>query len=73
MCKYCNGNEYLLSWRGYARKNDGQYGTDVYVENGVLYISAFPDSVDAYAHVEEEIEINFCPKCGRNFKEDVNA
>lgn len=52
MCKYCKENK-RFDWATYA---------DVRIEDGKLVVySTVADEVE-----RDEIDINFCPKCGEN-------
>lgn len=73
MCKYCSGEKSLRCTRGrLSSKGDFAPGIEVFVERGMLYITAVADVYEPN-YMEEEIEINYCPKCGRDLKETGEA
>ena len=67
MCKYCNGeygNEYVKgfnSWWLISKYND-QWELEVEIESR--------DSL-GYDYTTSFIDIEFCPKCGRNLNEEI--
>lgn len=70
-CKYCTGviEVILDTRRKFSRKNPLLIpGIEVYVEDGMLTITAVCDTHE-HNYQEESIDINFCPMCGKSFME----
>lgn len=74
MCKYCNPwpAEPLFDNRDrLSRKKDAYPGIEVEIEalSGKMYIGACPDTYEP-GWLEATIDINYCPMCGRDLRED---
>lgn len=53
-CNYCT-----------IQKSFGQYKFDVWIKNDDNKMVVEYDNSELSSHGEEEIEINYCPMCGR--------
>lgn len=73
MCKYCEREsyeeKYIYDDRKWSRKTHSDFGIRVYIENNKLNIGASADTYEP-GYVECEIDINYCPMCGKNLKEE---
>jgi len=73
-CEFCSEG-YLTkpvihTRRILSTKRDSFPGIEAYVESaGLLYVVAIPDTYEP-AYQAAEVKINFCPMCGRKFRED---
>lgn len=66
MCEYCEGDEFLANNREYNFPTDTYNGFEVWLEDNKLSIYACLDKAKAVtASGSVEIEINYCPMCGR--------
>lgn len=54
-CPYCHTNKSLVEY------DDCGFEVEVSVDDGTLYV----DANDGYHTLSEEVDINFCPMCGR--------
>lgn len=75
-CSYCNGEKWLVHNLKQCLNSEDYHGfkIDVDADEALLCVDAFPDrdfGITPALYIE--IPINFCPKCGRRLKEDVNA
>lgn len=70
MCKYCEDNE------NFDVYSDLGLRANIEIRRGNPYI-AFWGSLDAgyfgYGDIDGEIEINYCPACGRKLAEVVDS
>ena len=70
MCKYCENNE------NFDVYSDLGLRATIETRRGNPYIEIW-GSLDAgyfgYADIEGEIEINYCPVCGRKLAEEADA
>lgn len=61
-CDFCE-NENWYTDEGVAGH---QLTVEIYPENNFIYITSFaPDETGESQELEAEIEMNYCPKCGR--------
>ena len=63
MCKYCEGDEYIVGKNGCASFVWMRIGND----RNLLF------NTDANEYDRGEAQINYCPMCGRNLKEAENG
>lgn len=63
-CEYCEENKYIYDGMELSTKDDGYCGIDAYMNNNKLNIDASADTYEPN-YIEAEIEINYCPMCGR--------
>ena len=71
-CEYCKGSKFIQEGKETGIKANGYVGLDVWLDYNKLNIDG---SVDVYEpnYIEIEIEINYCPMCGRKLiVEDVS-
>ena len=73
MCKYCENGENSENFDVYS---DLGLGANIETRRGNPYI-AFWGSLDAgyfgYVDIDGEIEINYCPVCGRKLAEEADS
>ena len=74
MCKYCEGwpTEHLYNTRTDVGKKSGGYpGLEVYIDipSNVMWIGGHADVYEPN-FIEAEIEINYCPMCGRKLNDE---
>ena len=71
-CTYCRGfceTPVINTRTKLSFKSESYPGIEAYVEDGMLYVCTEGDTYEP-SYQEAEAPINFCPMCGRKFKED---
>ena len=74
MCNYCSiypNNDLFNNRDKLGKKSSGYPGIEVTIDpvRSTLYIGGCADVYEP-SWIEAEFEINFCPMCGRDLRED---